>query len=269
MRVLAIVCLASGVAAAKPEHLPSKFADAASDAFAKGQAAEAGGDLHEAIKQFERANAIAPHPNTYFNLGELYRETKSYDAAIASYRKYLELSPHAPNQELVEKVLKQVLAIPATLEIKTDEPNAVMFVNGKPSGKPRNIDMPAGDYQIDIVTPITFGGHVCEGRRGQSGSCTPPMQARVDGNVVVSTQWPIMGAEFNVDHQPFEIGGRFTAKPGRYDLASHAHSCEPLILDVPSGDVVTYAYISRIEGGSENPKCQHLTIEQRRVNFPR
>jgi tetratricopeptide (TPR) repeat protein len=269
MRSLALVIALTAVASARPEHLPAKLAGAASDAFAKAQTAEQAGDLQEAIRQYRRANEIAPHANTYFNLAELFVATKSYDAAIASYQKYLELAPDAPNHATVEKRVHELVALPGTLEITTDEPNAVMFVNGKASGAPRKLEVPAGDYQIDIVTPITFGGNVCSVSRGQSSSCHPPTRARVDGNVVISASWRMGGLDWPVEHQRFQIHGRFVAKPGHYDLKVHQRGCEALPLEVPTGDVVTYAYITYPDPEPDYPTCIPLTIEQQRVSFPK
>ena len=53
-------------------------------------------DYQAAIQEFEEAAKFAPSwPDIYYNLGLVQEEIGAYDAAIKSYRKYLQLSPQA------------------------------------------------------------------------------------------------------------------------------------------------------------------------------
>ena len=221
MRALALLMALSATATAQPKQVPPQLARAASDAFAKAQTAERAGDVHEAIRQYERANEIAPHANTYFNLAELHRANRSFDAAIDSYRRYLELAPEAADHAAVERRVHELVEIPGTLDIESADLDAVMFVDGKPAGAPHSIEVVPGTYQVDIVTPITFGGSACSVRRGQHSTCSPHTRARVDGNVVISGSLRMGGLSWPVGDQRFEVHGRFVARPGHYDLAVH------------------------------------------------
>lgn len=269
MRALLLVIALAASAAAQPKQVPGKLARAASDAFAKAQVAERAGDRREAIRQYERANEIAPHPNTYFNLAELHRANRSFDAAIDAYRRYLELAPDAPDHAAVERRVRELVAIPGTLDIESTELDAVMFVDGKPAGAPHALEVAPGTYQIDIVTPITFGGGACSVSRGQHSTCSPHTRARVDGNVVISGSLRMGGLSWPVGDQRFQVHGRFVARPGQYQLAVHERACAPLPLDVPRGDAVTYAFITYPDPEPALPSCIPLTIAQRRVSFPR
>lgn len=272
MRAVMFLMLAAGVATAAPKSVPAKFAKAAGDAFAKAQAADAKGDLDEAARQYQRAIQIAPHPNAYYNLADVLRRDHRIDPAIAAYTKYLELSPDAPDRSAIEKLVRELAAMPSTLEIEMDEPDGVAFVDGKLAGP-----MPAtmtglakGTYQVDVVTPITFDDMACAVSAGSKRTCTLHAKPRVDGNVVISGSWLATGRSWPIGDQRFHFHGRFTARPGHYELKGFSDDqCAPLPLDVPEGeDIVTYAYVTFPPSHARGHACTDLKITQQRVKFP-
>jgi tetratricopeptide (TPR) repeat protein len=270
MRALALVSVlaTAGTAAAGPKQLPPRLAKAASTAFLAAREADAKGDLETARAQYQRAIDIAPHPDTYFNLADVEVRRKVIASAIEAYEKYLELAVEAKDRKVVEKRLAELRAMKGTLEIEMNEPDGVVFLNGVPSGKvPGKVDVLAGTYSVDIITPITAGSGTCEATALRSSTCHVGAAVREDGNVVMGATWSSLGGNWFQDGQEFHLRGRFTLKPGTYQLMAHDRQCAPVTLVVPKGDVVTYAFITLPEAIKSDRGCVPLKIQQRRVTF--
>jgi tetratricopeptide (TPR) repeat protein len=269
VKALLLVLLGS-TAFAQPKPLPGKLAEAAGDAFRKAAEAEAKRDYREAIRQYKRAQEIAPHPNTVFNMAEAYRADKQWDMARRSYVEYLKLAPEAPDRGKVAQLIKDIEVMPGTVEVKSDDVNALIYVDGVMVGPaPRKVEVLSGTHQLDVVTPITYGHMACTVGIGSHTSCNPSGKARVDGNVIISSSWRMGGLNWPVDGQRFQNKGRFVAKPGHYDLKLMDRQCAPLPLDVPKGDdVLTYAYITYPDPAPPHGECVDLKIQQHRVQFP-
>jgi tetratricopeptide (TPR) repeat protein len=56
----------------------------------------------EAIKDWEAGFRLKPVPQFLYNIAQAYRQSKRYDKALSFYRKYLRMSPDAPNRGEVE-----------------------------------------------------------------------------------------------------------------------------------------------------------------------
>ena len=80
-----------------------------------------------------KAFAIAPHPNTQYNLADVLRRRKHIQGAIDAYKKYLELDPIAADRKQVEHLIAELDAIPGTMIIEVEESDALVFVEGEPS----------------------------------------------------------------------------------------------------------------------------------------
>lgn len=273
MKVLALL-LVAGVAHADEKPNP-KVSEAAGEAFQKAQEAEAKKDYREAVRQYKRAQEIAPHPNTLFNLAEAERANKQYKEARMDYLRYLELSPEAPDRRKVEKLIDDLENLPGQISIKTEEPHALAFVDGVLVGPvPRDMDVHGGQHTIDIVTPITYLHETCSVDPGGHRTCRPSGKARIDGNVIITgsprlggKRWPIGKGE---DKQMFEIRGRFAARPGKYEIdVNKVRQCTPLFVTVPPGDdVLTYVYITYPDPPKDYKQCIPVEIKQTRVVFP-
>lgn len=265
MRALLVLVLLASPVIAGPRPLPGRLTKGAGDAFTAAQKADAKGDLDEAVKQYRRAQAIAPHPDTLFNLAAVQRRAKDYDHAIKSYEQYLELAPDAADRKAVEKLIAELRAMPATLEIECDEPDGKVFVDGTYVGMaPIQVKVLAGTHQIDVITPITHGDMACAVSPGGKRDCRVGAEPRDDGNVVISGSWIMGGRSWPIGDQRFEVHGRFTARPGRYELKLDDNQCAPVHIDVPAGDVVTFAYITFTEakrGGCRNFELAQKTIK--------
>jgi len=266
MRSVLVLALLVGSALAGPKRLPPRLTKAAGDAFAAAQQADAKGDLDEAIKHYRRAHAIAPHPNTMFNLADAQRRAKAYDDAITSFEAYLALAPDASDRKSIVKLLAELRALPGTLEIESDEPDGRVFVDGKYAGKaPLDVKVAAGTHQIDVITPITYGSMACPVSVGGTRDCQVGAKPRDDGNVVISGSWILGGYSWPVGDQRFEIRGRFTARPGRYELKFDDQQCGPVVLDVKAGDELTYAYITFVDPKARG--CRKFELAQRTIKL--
>src|SRR5262245_46418639 len=106
MRWLALV-LVAGVAAADPKAAPDgdKYTKAAGEAFAQARAADEAGKLDKALRLYEKAQAISPHPNTVYNIADVQRRKGRTKKAIEMYKKYLEMAPQAADRATVEKLI--------------------------------------------------------------------------------------------------------------------------------------------------------------------
>lgn len=72
----------------------------ADDMIGDGVADFAAGEYKSAIKKFEQAAKIDPaNANAYFNLGEVYYETKKYSKSIEAFQKTLSLDPNFKNAQ--------------------------------------------------------------------------------------------------------------------------------------------------------------------------
>ena len=55
-------------------------------------------DYERAVREFEQAAKLAPDwPDVYFNLGSVQAKAGNYGEAVRHYKRYLELSPNAPD----------------------------------------------------------------------------------------------------------------------------------------------------------------------------
>jgi tetratricopeptide (TPR) repeat protein len=76
--------------------------------FERGEKLFALGRFQEALVEYEAAFELRPLPGFLFNIGQCHRNLGDYDAAIFSFRKYLELSPGAANREAVEGLIEEL-----------------------------------------------------------------------------------------------------------------------------------------------------------------
>lgn len=275
MRVLLVVALLAAPALAGPKSLPPQITKAARDAFAAGRVADEKGDLAEALKQYTRANDISPHPFVLYNMADIYRRMKKYDDAIRAYEKYLGFDD-IPDRKAVEKLVKELKAIPGTLVVEWDEPDGIVYIDGKRRGtldKTASFEVLEGTHVIDVITPITHGDGVCAVSAGHENTCRISGKPRTDGNVVLSGRWPMGGLSWPVKHADgdsvrLHFRGRAIAKPGHYpDIKVMSSQCQPIPLDVPAGDVVIFGYVTYPDREKTKKSCYDATLTVERVKF--
>ncbi len=134
--------------AAAPAPSAQEEARSASDAreaFLEGLDHYEHGRFQEAIDAFERAAAIVPSADLWFNIARAYEELHDYGAAAESYRRYLRDRVEPPDAEAVQARIASLEARaeterqsrdrPATgrLVVRADRPGAEVRLDGEVS----------------------------------------------------------------------------------------------------------------------------------------
>ena len=113
----------------------------------------------DAIREFNKAYRLDPNPVLVFNMARAFEELKQYGSAIEYYRKYLEMSPNAPDRPTVEDSIRtleilqkqeavQVL-VPLTVTSRPD--GARVFLDGREIGvTPLKSPVPAGRHFLAL-----------------------------------------------------------------------------------------------------------------------
>jgi tetratricopeptide (TPR) repeat protein len=78
--------------------------------FERGQKLYTLTKFREALDEYQQAFDARPIPDFLFNIGQCYRNLGDYDAAIFSYKKYLDAAPDAPNRAQVEQLIVDLQA---------------------------------------------------------------------------------------------------------------------------------------------------------------
>lgn len=98
-----------------------------------------GDEAYEAaLKEFERANQLAPNYKILYNIGLIYRQLNNYVAAIESLEKYLDAGGTQiaeARQAEVKKVLAQVKPLVATVQVASKTAGADVAIDDAPHGK--------------------------------------------------------------------------------------------------------------------------------------
>ena len=96
----------------------------------------------DAIREFNKAYRLDPNPVLVFNMARAFEEMKDYEPAVRFYRKYLEMSPDAPDGATVRDTLETLELLarrsksPESVEIAvTSVPEGgQLLVDGRPVG---------------------------------------------------------------------------------------------------------------------------------------
>jgi tetratricopeptide (TPR) repeat protein len=293
-RAIAILLALTAVATAEPakrKATPDKFTKAAGETFQEAVAADQKGDLAVALALYQKANAISPHPNTIYNIADVELRLGRLARAIRSYELYLALAPQASDRKEVEATIDKLVHTPGTIQIVTGDardPDAVdlktayVIVDGEIKVKPGTtasptphsgtvptieIAVPRGRHVVDIVTPITYSNHSCDVDPGEYQRCHVKAPPRIDGAIVVGS----IDRQLGIRTDPrgkLRSRERFELAAGHYKLQvrDRRYECAPIVVDVPSGDDITYVFVSSNDyDGVE--RCRTLDIKQHRLHF--
>src|SRR4051812_44887339 len=121
---------------AAPTPAPADNAQKAKEVFTAGKKLYDQAKYAEAVKRFEQAYALKPHPVIFFNIGKCYELLGDSAKAMRAYRDYLRLLPEANDRQAVTDAvtnLERKLRDRGVqqLMIFTDPPNAQIQVDGK------------------------------------------------------------------------------------------------------------------------------------------
>lgn len=273
------------------KQAPDKFVRAAAEAFGEALAADEKGDLPTALGLYEKAQAIAPHPSTAYNIGDVYRRQGRITDAILSFETYLAMAPDAPDRRECEAIIDKLVHTPGTIALTTtakSDPEAIAFkdfyilVDGEIVAKPGMapkldgkrgdrpfvpISVEAGRHAIDLVSSLSYAHADCEVKQGATEDCVVRAKPRVDGHAVFRGSDNRLG--IHKSKQEGFYANRVELPAGRWQLMvrDRTFECPPVWVQVPGGpNDVVYVFVSTHEyDGVE--RCRALTVKQHPLHF--
>ena len=159
LSVLMTVCVPLSIAAAQDAKSQAKAQ------YKKGAAHLKAGEHTPALRAFEEANRLAPHPVMLKNIAKVYRAMNDYGNAIAYFERYLRefqtsQGKPAKDQSKVRQTIATMRATragwpslrlesnPSKAEIRIDDPNGPVRTRTNTT-----LRMPAGSYVLYISKP--------------------------------------------------------------------------------------------------------------------
>lgn len=261
-------------AAARRKPPPEGYPAEAIAPFVDAVLADKAGDLALAQRRYQDANRISEQAATHYNIADVQRRMERWKPAIESYRKYLALAPAAPDRAEVERTIAQLEARPGTAVIDGEDPDALVFVDGKLRGpSPVVLQVSEGRHTADRITPTAHAHRTFEIARAttehlrMTASREEPGNVILNGNLRVSGSWRDHGNEYR-------LPGRMALPPGRHStyLISPSRACTPLVFDAPRPDELVYVYVEVPErepgGGGSGGGCLPIKVQQTKVRFP-
>lgn len=249
---------AASPARAAPEPAIADPRSQAAAAFREGEAAFRRFDYEAALARYQRSYALAPHPNTLYNVAVTLERLLRYDDAIAALQRYLEAPPVEDRDArrlrgLAERSLQRLRALPARITVSTSPPGATVTLRAADAGAapipparaPATFTLRAGRYQAQLQLP----GYESEGETLTVG---------VGQALLLQRDLRVRPRALSVLSRP----------PARLFLDDRALGSTPLTLPVPPGDHrlrledplhVTHAAALRFQPG-EAPVQYQVTL---------
>ena len=106
-RTLLAICVLL-LAFVRVAHAEEPHEKQARRAFERGQKLFGLQKFDEALEQYQKAYDADPRPAFLYNIGQCHRNLGDYDAAIFSFKRYLELEPEADNREAVLELIDEL-----------------------------------------------------------------------------------------------------------------------------------------------------------------
>lgn len=136
------------------EAAPSTEIDEAAEAFARGVQAFKEARYDDALVEFSRAQELAPHPDTLFNVGLAQQRTDRHVEAWQSFEALLRAA--RDEQEREDILAAQAASRPhvAWLRVLTDTENVMVCLDGEPmpvddQGRHAKLTTP-GSHRLDV-----------------------------------------------------------------------------------------------------------------------
>jgi hypothetical protein len=190
--------------------------------------------------------------------------------AIESYKKYLELAPDAPDRAEVERLIEQLAKRPGTAVIDGEEPDAIVFVDGKLIG-PSPVVLQVGDgrHTADRITKTTHAQRTFEVKPATTEHIRLTASREEPGNVILSGNVRFGGTWRDRGHE-YQLPGRMALPPGRHStyLVSPDRACSPLVFDAPKPDELVFVYVHAQADERARGGCLPIQIIQTKVRFP-
>lgn len=180
------------------------------------------GDYAEALRRFEEANRLVPHPNLEVNIGRCYEQLGQLDRALLHCKVAL-AAPGVPEptrraaRECVDRVNAR-LARPV-LRVTSHPPGATVRIDGRPVGvTPWEGEVSPGRRQIDLeLADHAPASRTVDAVRGERHAVEVVLvPARVGGLLTVTSTPP--GATVSLDDEPV---GRTPLRSYQLDARNH------------------------------------------------
>jgi hypothetical protein len=107
----------------------------------------------EALKKFEEAYALKPHPSVVFNIARCYEKLNQPAKALRAYRDYQRMSPGtAAVGEAIANLERRLRETGVQqLMVFAEPPTAHIEVDGKDVGQsPASVELPAGNHRLVV-----------------------------------------------------------------------------------------------------------------------
>ena len=210
LRVVAVVAVlaALSLALAGPARAqPSDDARAqAGAAFKRALAAEKRQDWRVAIREYQAAYELSPHPDVLYNIAAVHERVGEARTAAGFYQRYLDGSPAAPDRAKVTGKLAELRARPGAVQITSDPIGAEVIIDGQPRGRaPLTVTLDGGSHQVvleagaarrSMVVAVEYGEPQQLTLRLVAGQGTlvvnsnaPQATVAIDGRPVGTTPW--------------------------------------------------------------------------------
>ena len=126
----------------------------AREAFGAAQKLYQASRFAEALKKFEEAQSLKPHPVIIFNIARCHELMGSFPQALKAYREYLRLSPDAADRDAVAASIASLEKRSQQLVINAEPAGSSVFVDGKLAGSaPVSVDVAAGEHALEVSSP--------------------------------------------------------------------------------------------------------------------
>ena len=103
----------------------------------------------EALKLFQKANKLHPHPDILFMVAQCHRNLKQYSAAVKSFKGYLEAKPAAEDKAQVKRLIEELEFLQEVDPVEPTEP-----VEPDEPGEPDDPDQPDKPAVTPPVNPL-------------------------------------------------------------------------------------------------------------------
>lgn len=142
--IVAFIALFGGIARADDREEARKE-------FAAGQAADTRKDWQSAIEHYLRANDLVPHPFALFNIATDYERLGKLREAANWYERYLQSAEDAGDRERVQKLLREIAARPAQVQVRSIPDGGRVTIDGREVGAtPFDGKLAGGTHRITV-----------------------------------------------------------------------------------------------------------------------
>jgi hypothetical protein len=152
--LLLLVALGAALApavSAQPKDAPSKRLEAIRTEMDKGQSLFVAGNYAGAAEVFEAGYAAYPYSAFLFNAGVCYQKQNDVDRALAKFREYVKVDPHAPD---LDKVNQRIAALEAAKAAAATVPLGEAGAASDAGAAP--VTLPSGDDQSSMKSLVVI-----------------------------------------------------------------------------------------------------------------